>query len=240
MHKDILPLKGIEFWGLVLVFWFMWYANMGGVGGGGIVVPIGILFFKFDPKNAIALSNFSIFLSSLIRYFMFANTPHPLKKGKGLIISYDLAIIMLPMIISGVSIGVIFNIIVSDLIICIFYVLLITGIGIGVFKKALRLYLQEKAVANFFQDKVAGAKLDIIAKGRSDIHEQRVLKENSDGEDSEKHPKGPIELKEIKLNIKCEISEEDFEDVSERKHEIYIPQGAIDSPTTACSPNPIL
>ena len=72
-------MKGMEFWGLTFVFWFLWYANMGGVGGGGIVLPIAVIFFKFDSKNAIALSNFSIFLSSLIRYILFIKTPNPLK-----------------------------------------------------------------------------------------------------------------------------------------------------------------
>ena len=130
-------MKGMEFWGFTLVFWFLWYANMGGVSGGGIVLPIAILFFKFDSKNAIALSNFSICLSSLIRYILFIKTPNPLKNGKGLLIDYNLSIIMLPMIVSGVSIGIIFNIIISELIICIFYILLITAIGIYVLKKAL-------------------------------------------------------------------------------------------------------
>jgi len=109
-HKELFPMKGLEFWGFIAVFWILWLANMGGVGGGGMLVPIGITFFKFDPKNAIALSNFSIFLSSAQRYILNSKKSHPLKKGKGLIVDLNLGILMLPMIISGVSFGGILNI----------------------------------------------------------------------------------------------------------------------------------
>ena len=42
---------------------------------------------KMSVKNAVPLSNFSIFVSSSLRYFINARKPHPLKNGKGKIIS---------------------------------------------------------------------------------------------------------------------------------------------------------
>ena len=134
-HKDIFPLKQLELWGMMVIYAALWLANMGGVGGGGMCVPIGILFFKFDPKNAIALSNFSIFLSSAIRYILNMPKPHPLKNGTGILVDLNLAVIMLPLIISGVSFGVILNIIMPDLIIVICFVSLLCYLGHGVFKK---------------------------------------------------------------------------------------------------------
>jgi len=110
-HKSLYPMKGVEYWGMIAIFWALWVFNMGGVGGGGIVIPIVIIFFKFDAKNAVALSNFSIFLSSLMRWLIFLKDKHPLKKGKGLMLDYNVAIICLPLIIAGVSIGVIVHII---------------------------------------------------------------------------------------------------------------------------------
>lgn len=104
-------MKESEFWGFIAVFWILWIANMGGVGGAGMLVPVVITFFKFDPKNAIALSNFSIFLASLQRYLLNSGKPHPLKKGKGLVVDLNLGILMLPMIVSGVSFGVILNVV---------------------------------------------------------------------------------------------------------------------------------
>jgi uncharacterized membrane protein YfcA len=138
-HKDLFPMKERELWGMIVVFGCLWLANMGGVGGGGMVVPIAMLFFKFDAKNAIALSNFSIFLSSAIRYLLNSPKPHPLKNGNGLLVDLNLALIMLPMIISGVSFGVIINIVMPDLIICAFFVIMLSYLGSGVVKKALKL-----------------------------------------------------------------------------------------------------
>ena len=59
---------------------------MGGAPGSGLVIPLTMIFFKLDSKNAVALSNMSICVSSLIRYLLFAREPHPLKNGKGRLI----------------------------------------------------------------------------------------------------------------------------------------------------------
>ena len=76
---------------------------IGGIPGGGWVVPVSIFFFKFDPKNSIALSNFSVFLSSFIRYLINYKNPHPIKKpGTGIMHDYNIAIIMLPIVVIGV------------------------------------------------------------------------------------------------------------------------------------------
>ena len=76
--------------------------NVGGVGGGGIIMPVVMAFFKLDTKNAVALSNLSLSIASTIRFILNANRPHPLKNGKGLLIDLNLTSIILPMIVSGV------------------------------------------------------------------------------------------------------------------------------------------
>jgi hypothetical protein len=40
MHKAIFPSKELELWGYIVIFACLWIANMGGVCGGGIVMPI--------------------------------------------------------------------------------------------------------------------------------------------------------------------------------------------------------
>ena len=108
-----------------------------------MVVPIGIAFFKLDPKNAIALSNFSIFLSSAMRYLLNAPKSHPLKNGTGILVDMNLALIMLPLIISGVSFGVMLNMIMPDIIIVLCFVGLLIYLGYGVLKKGIGLYKKE-------------------------------------------------------------------------------------------------
>ena len=82
-HKPIFPLKEREFWGFISAMFVLAFANLGGTPGAGLVVPVSILFLKFYVKNAIALSNFSVFLSGFIRYVLVYKKPHPLKDGKG-------------------------------------------------------------------------------------------------------------------------------------------------------------
>ena len=57
-----------------------------------------------------------------------------------MLIDLDLSTLMLPMMISGVSFGVILNIIMPTFIIVLFYSSVLFYLGIGVYKKALRLY----------------------------------------------------------------------------------------------------
>ena len=113
---------------------------MGGVGGGGIVVPLAMVFFRFDAKSAVALSNFSIFLSSLVRYLLFIKEKHPLKDGTGLMLDYNVSIICLPLIIAGVSIGVIVNIAMPGVIVCLVYVVVVGVLGVRVMSEACGLH----------------------------------------------------------------------------------------------------
>ena len=52
----------------------------------------------------------SVFVSSLVRYLINSRKPHPLKNGKGLLVDINIMLVMLPMIVSGVSFGVIANV----------------------------------------------------------------------------------------------------------------------------------
>ena len=56
----------------------------------------------------------------------------------------NLSIIMLPMIISGVQFGIIFNILMPDIIIVIFYDVLLGYVVYGLFKKIRMLMEKEK------------------------------------------------------------------------------------------------
>ena len=52
----------------------------------------------------------SVFIASLVRFLINSSKPHPLKNGKGLLVDINVMVIMLPMIVSGVSFGVIANV----------------------------------------------------------------------------------------------------------------------------------
>jgi uncharacterized membrane protein YfcA len=113
-------MKELEYYGMLLVMAILWITSMAGIGGAGLVIPVSQAFFRFDAVNAISLSNVSVCLSYFIRFYINSKKPHPLKQGKGLIIDLDLATLMMPMMISGVSFGVIMNIIMPTFIIVLF------------------------------------------------------------------------------------------------------------------------
>ena len=66
-NKVLWPIGESEFWGFFMIFIILWLTNMAGVGGAGIQFPICLIFFNFDAKNAIALSNFSTALAAMMR-----------------------------------------------------------------------------------------------------------------------------------------------------------------------------
>ena len=58
----------IEFFLCFFVIGIITFTNTGGLGGAGIIVPVMMGLFRFDAKNAIALSNFSAPCSGVVRY----------------------------------------------------------------------------------------------------------------------------------------------------------------------------
>jgi uncharacterized membrane protein YfcA len=106
----------MEYIGSLFILVLLVYSNAGGLGGGGMLIPIAMDFYKFDAKNAIALSNSTIFMSGFVRFVMNLFKKHPFKKY-GVIIDFDYAILMMPTVIVGTAIGVFVYVILPSVII---------------------------------------------------------------------------------------------------------------------------
>ena len=128
VHKEVWPLLPLEYVGLVVVFFVLMFTNAGGIGGGGTLLPVAIVFFRFDLKRAIALSNSTICVSAIVRYLMNSRKPHPLKETNGLLVDYNIGILILPSIFLGVVIGSAFQKMGSTLVLLAAYVCLMVGI----------------------------------------------------------------------------------------------------------------
>ena len=85
----------------------------GGLGGGGIFVPVFILVINLGTTSAAALSQATIFGGSIVNLVMNFNEHHPLRQHRPL---PDLATILIfePMLLGGTIIGVILNVIFPD------------------------------------------------------------------------------------------------------------------------------
>ena len=108
-HKPVFPIYEKELLGIILIPLLLGAFSIAGLGGGGIIIPFSMIFFVFDTKDAIAISNFAIFTCSITRYIYTFDKMHPEKK-EYVLIDYNIAIIMLPTVMMGSLIGVYLNI----------------------------------------------------------------------------------------------------------------------------------
>ena len=143
-HKSVFPHLPIEYLGLFFVFFFIVTSSMGGLGGGGSIIPVAILFFGFDTKQAIGLSNSSIAVASIYRYLYNFNKPHPLKDGKGVMVEYNMAALMLPPIVVGASTGVKMHIVLPEVIIVIILCVLLLFLSFTTGKKWCKIIAEER------------------------------------------------------------------------------------------------
>lgn len=98
--------------------------SAGGVGGGGLFIPIFNLLLGFDVKAAAALSNFMILGGSLANVGWNIQQVHPHQPEKPLI-DFDVALLLQPNMLLGISIGVICNVLLPSWIITLEFVLIL-------------------------------------------------------------------------------------------------------------------
>lgn len=94
---------------VVLVFLSASICSAGGIGGGGLFIPIFNLLLRFDAKTSAALSNFVILGGSLANLIWNLPQLHPLLPRKR-VIDYDVALLLQPNMLLGISVGVICNV----------------------------------------------------------------------------------------------------------------------------------
>ena len=98
-HKDLFPLDHYDYIGTILVGVGLMIAASGGVGGGGILVPLLIIIYGFHPKYAIPLSNFTILGSSITNIVLNVPKRHPDTERP--LVDWDLILVMEPLTMAG-------------------------------------------------------------------------------------------------------------------------------------------
>ena len=81
-------------------------AAAGGIGGGGIIVPILIIVYGFEPKFAIPLSNFTILGCSLMNVALNLSKRHPDKDRP--LVDWSLIMVMEPPTMAGITLNNLF------------------------------------------------------------------------------------------------------------------------------------
>lgn len=119
-------------------------SSAGGIGGGGLYVPIFNLLLNFDSKTSAALSSFMIFGGTLVNLVWYAFQKHPLLGDRPLI-DYDVALLCQPNVLLGISIGVICNIMSPSWFITTLLIITLSYMTTRSCKGAIRLWNAESA-----------------------------------------------------------------------------------------------
>ncbi|CAJ2677274.1 unnamed protein product [Trifolium pratense] len=127
--------------GTIIGFLGSSFGTVGGVGGGGIFVPMLTLIIGFDAKSATAISKFMITGGAGATVLYNLKKRHPTLDLP--VIDYDLALLFQPMLMLGISLGVAFNVIFPDWMITSLLIIFFTGISINAFLKGVSTWKKE-------------------------------------------------------------------------------------------------
>ncbi|MQL81227.1 hypothetical protein Taro_013678 [Colocasia esculenta] len=127
--------------GSIIGFMGAAFGSVGGVGGGGIFVPMLSLIVGFDPKSSTAISKCMIMGAAASTVYYNLKLRHPTLELP--IIDYDLAVLFQPMLMLGISIGVAFNVIFADWMVTVLLIILFIGTSTKAFLKGVETWKKE-------------------------------------------------------------------------------------------------
>jgi len=133
----------------------------GGIGGGGILVPIYILVMGFSPKHAIPLSNITVFGGALANTYLNAKKRHPLADRP--LVDWDLILVMEPLTIAGALIGAFLNKLLPEELLVFLLVALLSFTAYNTLKKAIKMYKAESKLLGHRPDGTRESELTRMA-----------------------------------------------------------------------------
>ncbi|KAL4560436.1 hypothetical protein LXL04_032587 [Taraxacum kok-saghyz] len=120
------------------------FGTVGGVGGGGIFVPMLTLVVGFDTKSAAALSKCMIMGASASSVWYNLRVPHPCREVP--ILDYDLALLFQPMLMLGITLGVALSVVFPYWLITVLIIILFLGTSSRSFFRAIEMWKEESVL----------------------------------------------------------------------------------------------
>lgn len=145
-HKELFPLAPQEYFGAILMSLLVGVANAGGMGGSFIASPILMIIFNYSPLQAIRLVYCVVFGGSLGNFLI--NFFNRRDQSSRPVIDYDVALIAMPMLLCGTSIGVLLNGVVPPIITIIGLVYVMAGSLGKLWRRALSQAKAERKAGN--------------------------------------------------------------------------------------------
>ncbi|KAL0309618.1 UNVERIFIED_CONTAM: Sulfite exporter TauE/SafE family protein 4 [Sesamum radiatum] len=125
--------------------------TVGGVGGGGIFVPMLTLIVGFDTKSAAAISKCMIMGAAASSVWYNLRVPHPCREVP--IIDYDLALLFQPMLMLGITFGVALSVVFPYWLITVLIIILFLGTSSRSFAKAIEMWKEETVLKKAMHDR---------------------------------------------------------------------------------------
>ena len=216
IHPSLFPLSNSDKIGFIFAICGLMIAAGGGIGGGGILVPIYILVMGFSPKHAIPLSNITVFGGACANMYLNAQKRHPLADRP--LVDWDLILVMEPLTIAGALMGAFLNKVLPEAFLVIMLVLLLSFTAYNTLKKAIKMYKKEtKAMLEeqgIYPDGTKESELTRIEK-QNEVEDKKEagdeLLENMDLQDGEVPGDGD-DMEEVKIHDELnQIIEEEKE-----------------------------
>ena len=143
-HPPLFPLRASDVIGFLCASLGLVLAAGGGIGGGGILVPVYILVLGFPSKLAIPLSNVTVLGGAVANTLHNARRRHPGHPAVDRpLIDWDLILVMEPPTLAGALVGANLNKILPEAVIAVLLVLLLTVTAHGTLRKAGRMHARE-------------------------------------------------------------------------------------------------
>lgn len=82
-------------------------SNAGGIGGGGLLIPILLILLNFKTHEAIPISKLMIFTGAVTSFLMGLKNKNPYRNV--IAVDLNIALILIPLILFGTMVGVTLN-----------------------------------------------------------------------------------------------------------------------------------
>ncbi|XP_002516570.2 sulfite exporter TauE/SafE family protein 3 [Ricinus communis] len=127
--------------GSIIGFFGAAFGSVGGVGGGGIFVPMLTLIIGFDPKSATAISKCMIMGAAMSTVYYNLKLRHPTLDLP--IVDYDLVLLIQPAVLLGISTGVTLNVFFPDWAVTVLLIILLIGTSVKAYFKGVDTWNKE-------------------------------------------------------------------------------------------------
>jgi len=154
-------------------------ANSGGIGGGGIFVPLLLLVLRLTGGEAIPVSKVMILAGAIPATLVNLQHRHP--NANRPLLALDIAILLVPATLGGTTLGVMLNVLLPEGVISFLLVFLLTFTARKTLKKGYKAFKKERKVAAENADTAANALEN--SKQKSKANWKRIRKEVMGDED---------------------------------------------------------